>query len=202
MSTCLPRSTAARSSASTFNCRTCCTEPVLRAPVQDEKPEAIDDAAAGAVKGITRIVPLPYGVGIIGETVEATKRAKELLKVTWTNSSRIRNYTSDRLLEQYRSIGRDLTKIGVNAFAEGDAQAAISKATTVIEADYMSDHVYHCNDGAHECHSARDRRNRGNLGTDTGTNGHAGLCREGGRHHARQGQGEYDAAWWRLRTQG
>ena len=116
---------------------------VLRAPVQDEKPEAIDDAAARAVKGITRVVPLPYGVGIIGETVEATKRAKELLKVTWTNSSRIRNYTSDRLLEQYRSIGRDLTQIGVNAFAEGDALAAISKATTVISADYLSDHVYH-----------------------------------------------------------
>lgn len=116
---------------------------VLRAPVQDEKPEAIDDAAARAVKGITRIVPLPYGVGIIGETVEATKRAKELLKVRWTNSSRIRNYTSDRLLEQYRGIGRDLTQTGVNAFAEGDAQAAISKATTVISVDYMSDHVYH-----------------------------------------------------------
>ncbi|ARP99647.1 xanthine dehydrogenase family protein molybdopterin-binding subunit [Pseudorhodoplanes sinuspersici] len=116
---------------------------VLRAPVQGERPEVIDDAAARAINGITHIVVLPYGVGIIGETVEATKKAKELLKVTWSNSSRIRNYTSDRLLEQYRSIGRDLTKIGVNAFAEGDALAAISKATTVISADYMSDHVYH-----------------------------------------------------------
>lgn len=116
---------------------------VLRAPVQGERPEAIDDAAARAVPGILRIVPLPYGVGIIGETVEATRRAKELLNVTWSTSSRVRRYTSDRLLEQYRSVGRDFSQAGVTAHAEGDAQAAISGAATVIAVDYMSDHVCH-----------------------------------------------------------
>ncbi|MER8826248.1 molybdopterin-dependent oxidoreductase [Mesorhizobium sp. M0938] len=116
---------------------------VLRAPVQGEQPETIDDAEAKAVPGITHILPLPYGVGIIGETVEATKRAKDLLKIVWTTSSRIRSYTSDRLLEEYRRIGRDLAQTGVSAAAEGDAQTAISKAATLIEVDYMSDHVHH-----------------------------------------------------------
>lgn len=116
---------------------------VLRAPVQGERPEAIDNTEARGVPGVTHIVPLPYGVGIIGETVEATDRAKHLLDVTWTTSSRVRDYTSDRLLEQYRIIGRDLAQAGVDALAEGDAQAAISHAATVIEVDYMSDHVYH-----------------------------------------------------------
>ncbi|WP_225768747.1 xanthine dehydrogenase family protein molybdopterin-binding subunit [Inquilinus sp. Marseille-Q2685] len=116
---------------------------VLRAPVQDETPEAIDDAAAKAVPGVRQIVPLPYGVGVIGETIEATMRAKDLLDVTWSTSSRVRRYTSDRLLEQYRSVGRDLARTGVDALAEGDAPAAISGAATVIEADYLSDHVCH-----------------------------------------------------------
>lgn len=116
---------------------------VLRAPVQGEQPETIDDAAARTVPGITHIVPLRYGVGIIGETVEATKRAKDLLKIVWTKSSRIRGYTSDRLLEEYRSVGRDLAQAGVSAATEGDAQTAISKAATAIEVDYMSDHVHH-----------------------------------------------------------
>ncbi|KXF75723.1 carbon monoxide dehydrogenase [Paramesorhizobium deserti] len=116
---------------------------VLRAPVQGEQPEAIDDTQARAVPGVTQIVPLSYGVGIIGETVEATKRAKDLLNVTWSTSSRIRNYTSRQLLEHYRSVGRDLSQTGVNAFAEGDAEAAIKGAARVIEADYMSDLVYH-----------------------------------------------------------
>ncbi|HEX9462384.1 MAG TPA: molybdopterin cofactor-binding domain-containing protein [Alphaproteobacteria bacterium] len=116
---------------------------VLRAPVQGEKPETIDDAAAKAVKGVMQIVPLPYGVGIIGQTVEATKKAKDLLKVTWTNSSKVRSYTSDKLLEEYRSIARDLGKTGVDVHKEGDAPAAIAGAAKVIAVDYLSDHVYH-----------------------------------------------------------
>jgi isoquinoline 1-oxidoreductase beta subunit len=116
---------------------------VLRAPVQGERPEVIDDAEARAVPGVTHIVPLSYGVGIIGETVEATRRAKDLLNVTWSTSSRVRNYTSSRLLEHFRSVARDLRQSGVEAFSEGDADAAIANAAMVIEADYMSDLVCH-----------------------------------------------------------
>ncbi len=115
---------------------------VLRAPVQDERPETID-AEARNVPGITHIVALPYGVGIIGETVEATKRAKDLLKVTWSTTSRVRNYTSQRLLDEYRAVGRDLGQQGVPAHTNGDAEAAIAGAARVIEVDYMSDHVAH-----------------------------------------------------------
>jgi isoquinoline 1-oxidoreductase beta subunit len=116
---------------------------VLRAPVQDERPDAIDDTEARRVPGVTHIVPLPYGVGIICKTVEATKRAKDLLNVTWSTTSRVRNYTSRRLLDEYRAIGRDTGKKGVSAHADGDAEAAIANAATVIEVDYMSDHVAH-----------------------------------------------------------
>ncbi|KAF5887922.1 molybdopterin cofactor-binding domain-containing protein, partial [Rhizobium sp. PEPV16] len=116
---------------------------VLRAPVQDERPETIDDAEARNVPGITHIVPLAYGVGIIGETVEATKRAKDLLKVTWSTTSRVRNYTSQRLIDEYRSVGRDLGQQGVPAHTNGDVEAAIAGAARVIEVDYMSDHVAH-----------------------------------------------------------
>ncbi|UEM24208.1 molybdopterin-dependent oxidoreductase (plasmid) [Skermanella mucosa] len=116
---------------------------VLRAPVQGERPDAIDDTEARAVPGVTHIVPLSYGVGIIGETVEATRRAKELLQVAWSTRSRVRDYTSRHLLEAYRAIGRDLGRRGVPAHVAGDAQAAISAAATVIEVDYMSDHVSH-----------------------------------------------------------
>lgn len=116
---------------------------VLRAPVQDERPVTIDDVEARNVPGITHIVPLHYGVGIIGETVEATRRAKDLLKVTWSKTSRVRNYTSQRLLDKYRAVGRDLGQQGVPAHTNGDAEAAIAGAATVIAVDYMSDHVAH-----------------------------------------------------------
>jgi isoquinoline 1-oxidoreductase beta subunit len=116
---------------------------VLRAPVPGESPESIDDAAAKAVKGVIRIVPLPYGVGIIGESYDAVRRAREVLAVSWTASSRVRRYDSVRLAEAYRAVGRDLAQAGVPARAEGDAAAAIAGAARVIAADYLTDHVHH-----------------------------------------------------------
>jgi isoquinoline 1-oxidoreductase subunit beta len=116
---------------------------VLRAPVQGEQPKTIDDAAAKLVTGITAIVPLPYGVGIIGETVEATRKAKDLLKVEWSISSKVRTYDSDALLAAYADVGRDSAQTGVTVHAEADALAAILVADKVIAADYLTDHVYH-----------------------------------------------------------
>src|SRR5690606_29650414 len=69
--------------------------------------------------------------------------AKDLLNVTWSTSSRVRNYTSSRLLEHFRSVARDRRQSGVEAFSAGDAEAAIANAERVIEADYMSDLVCH-----------------------------------------------------------
>ena len=116
---------------------------MLRAPVQGETPGRIDDAAAKAVKGVRLIVPLPHGVGIVADTVEATQKAKALLKVDWSSTSKVRGYTCSKALEGYRAIGRDLSQTGVTIHAEGDAPKAIAGAAQVISADYLSDHVYH-----------------------------------------------------------
>lgn len=116
---------------------------ILRAPVQGEKPESIDDAAARAVKDIVRIVPLAYGVGIVGETYEATLKAKALLQVVWSRSSKVRDYSTAALAARYRDIGRDLTRTGVTVHTDGDAPEAIGGAAKIISADYLSDHVHH-----------------------------------------------------------
>ncbi|MGO7136061.1 xanthine dehydrogenase family protein molybdopterin-binding subunit [Rhizobium leguminosarum] len=117
---------------------------VLRSPVPGEAPESIDDAAARAVKGVIQVVPLRNGVGIIGESYDAARRAKEVLNVTWTNSSLVRRYNSTRLVEAYRDVGRDLAQAGVISHTQGaDAAAAIAGAARVIAADYLNDHVHH-----------------------------------------------------------
>src|SRR5262245_18051264 len=58
---------------------------VLQSPYPHGAPETVDDTAARKVPGITDIVRLPDGVGVIGTTVEGTQAAKKLLKVTWSN---------------------------------------------------------------------------------------------------------------------
>ncbi len=116
---------------------------VLRAPVQGESPASVDDAAARAVPGVLSVVTLDYGVGIIAESHDAVRRAKELLSVTWTDTARARGYSSDAMLDSYRNVGRDLYIAGGVDRDEGDAPAAIGGAARVITADYLNDHVHH-----------------------------------------------------------
>lgn len=116
---------------------------VLHPPVEHEKPVQIDDSAAKKIHGIVKIVPLDHGVGIIGETVEATKTAKAALKVTWSTTAEARHYSSDKVLADYQAVARDTTKPGVAMVAEGDAPAALTAAAKTVTAEYFSDHVAH-----------------------------------------------------------
>jgi len=116
---------------------------VLFPQVQYEKAEQIDDAAAKAVKGVVKIVPLPSGVGVIAETIEAAMKAKGLLKVTWSKSTPAQAYDDDRVLQDYRAIAADWSQPGVEMVKTGDADEAVKGAATVLAADYFSDHVAH-----------------------------------------------------------
>jgi isoquinoline 1-oxidoreductase subunit beta len=116
---------------------------VLHQPVQGEKPDQIDDSAAKGVKGIMQIVPMPHGVGIIGDTVEGTKKAKALLQVTWSKTAAGRTYTSANISDDYRTIAGDWSQHGVEMLKEGDAPAAIASAAKVIKADFIAQHVSH-----------------------------------------------------------
>ena len=50
---------------------------VLQSPYPGGAPDQVDDAAARKVPGVTDIVKLPGGVGVIGTTVEGTQAAQE-----------------------------------------------------------------------------------------------------------------------------
>jgi len=122
---------------------------VLFPPVQYEGPDQIDDAAAKAVKGVVKIVPLQPGPGVIGgvgvvaETIDAAMRAKSLLKVTWTKKAQAQNYDDDRVLQDYRAIASDWSQPGVEMVSAGDADGAVKNAAKVVSVDYFSDHVSH-----------------------------------------------------------
>ena len=80
---------------------------VLHAPVQGEKPVRIDDAAAKAVKGIVAVTPLPHGVAVIGDSVEATFKAKAALKVTWSDTAEARRYDNEAIARDYAKLAAD-----------------------------------------------------------------------------------------------
>ena len=72
----------------------------------------VDDSLARGVPGITDIVKLPEGVGVVGTTVEGTQSAKKLLKVTWSDTIGAISTASARL-KTFAAIGRDTSRDGV-----------------------------------------------------------------------------------------
>jgi isoquinoline 1-oxidoreductase beta subunit len=116
---------------------------ILREPIEGAAPEQVDDAAARAIEGVIRIVPLKYGVGVLAETPWAAFKAKNALKVTWSGSAKGKGFSSAKGFEQFAAAGRDPANSGVAWENQGDAVAAIRKAARVVEGEYRADYAYH-----------------------------------------------------------
>src|SRR3984957_3278907 len=107
---------------------------VLQSPYPGGSPQTVDDAAARKVAGITDVVRLPEGVGVIGDTVEGTQAAKNLLKVTWSDAPGA-HHDSERALVEFAAIGRDKSRAGVTYTKEGDAKGAMASAAKVYRGE-------------------------------------------------------------------
>ena len=116
---------------------------VLRAPVNGEGPESVDDGAARKVAGVKQIVRMPYGVAVVADSYPAALKARRALKVTWTNKAKARAYTSDKLLSDYTQRARNLSDTGVVYEAHGDTKGAMAKAAKRLTAEYASVNVTH-----------------------------------------------------------
>src|SRR6516164_905610 len=116
---------------------------ILRAPVEGAGPDKIDDAKAKAIAGVLRIVPLPYGVGVIAETPWAAFDGKDALKVTWTRTGKAWGFNSEKALVAFAAAARDMSRPAKLWAKEGDAVAALQNAAMIVEGEYRNDLVYH-----------------------------------------------------------
>jgi len=116
---------------------------VLRAPVEGAAPDTITDAKARAVPGVVKIVRLPYGVGIVAEKPWAAFAAKDALAVTWTRSAKGWGFDSAKGREDFAAAARDLGRPSQLWDRLGDAPAELARASTVVEAEYGCEFVYH-----------------------------------------------------------
>jgi len=95
---------------------------VMQSPYPGGEPTTVDDAAARKVAGIADVIKLPNGVGVVGDTVEGTQAAKDLLKVTWSAALGA-NLDSERALEELPAVGRDKSRAGVPFASVGGLMA-------------------------------------------------------------------------------
>jgi isoquinoline 1-oxidoreductase beta subunit len=115
---------------------------VLQSPYAGGAPLEVDETRARKVAGVTDIVKLPEGVGVIATTNEAAQAGKNLLKVTWGNAAGA-HLDSERALDDLAAIGRDASRDGVPYEKVGDAKAAMASAKRVFRGEYRTRYVYH-----------------------------------------------------------
>jgi len=116
---------------------------VLRPPVPGSAPDTVDDTAARAVRGVSHVVPLPYGVGVVGSGFEAVQRGKAALKIGWKKGAAAESYDSTTVLGDYAALAVSLSKPGLVVHKEGETGPALAKAVRTFTALYLSEHVYH-----------------------------------------------------------
>ena len=115
---------------------------VLQSPYAGGAPLEVDETRARKVAGVTDIVRLPEGVGVIATTVGAAQAGKNLLKVTWGGAPGA-HLDSERALDDLAAIGRDASREGVPYEKVGDAKAAMASAKRVFRGEYRTRYVYH-----------------------------------------------------------
>ena len=115
---------------------------VLHVPYHGGTPAMVDDADARRVPGITDVVRLPDGVGVVGTSVEATQAARNLLKVTWSDAPAA-SYNSERALDGFAAIARDKSRGGLPYRPVGDAKAAMAGAARIFRGEYRTRYVCH-----------------------------------------------------------
>ena len=119
---------------------------VLESPMEGATAANVNPADALAVPGITHVVTLPFGVAVVGRTVEATRTARHVLqpKVTWdTSGAAAAKFDSTRAKEEYARAGKDAGAKALDAYKRGDAAKAFGDGGKVLEATYWSEHTYH-----------------------------------------------------------
>ena len=118
---------------------------LMSAPVQGEKAERVDDAAAKAVPGVRAVVTIPTGVAVVADSFHTALKARALLKVEWSRTAKGRSYHSSTALQEYVARAERLTEAGVTFHAHGDALKEIAApGMRVFKATYTTAHVNQC----------------------------------------------------------
>ena len=117
---------------------------VLQSPMEGAKPKDVNIPDVMKIKGVSKVIPLPFGVAVIGDTVEATRKGAFALKVNWDTSEAVAaNFDSDKAKADYAKKGQD-PDVPVHVdYKVGDASKALESAARKVEATYWSEYTYH-----------------------------------------------------------
>jgi len=117
---------------------------VLEAPYEGAKATQVNTGDAMKVPGVKRVLPLPFGVAVIGDTVNATRKGRAALRVKWDGGGNPNaSFDSEKALAEYASHAKDPNAKAMAWFERGDAPKALAGSAKTMGAEYSTVHCYH-----------------------------------------------------------
>lgn len=113
---------------------------ILRSPVIGGTVKTVDDTAAKAIKGVTHVVPLGYGVGVIADNFVNARKGRTALKVTWDDGP-MAAVSSETIMRSFTDAAEN--KKGLQAKKVGDIAAGKAAAAKSIDAVYWAPFLAH-----------------------------------------------------------
>jgi len=116
-----------------------CTALVARPPRFGATLQSYDTAAAEAIKGVVKVVPLENRVAVCAETTYAAMKGRDRLQAVWSEGSHpeLDDAALDTAYAEY------LEKQGAVADAAGNIDEALAQAATTLEQSYKLPYLSH-----------------------------------------------------------
>ncbi len=112
-----------------------------RGNLHGAKPTLTNESDILAVKGVLKIVPFDYAIGIIASSIEQAMAAKKLLKIDWSDAEAT-GFNSEEIFSEYEKIASE-NKKGKTITEIGNVQQALKSAARTYTVDFKNDYVYH-----------------------------------------------------------
>ena len=114
-----------------------------RSPVNGAAPLNFNAEQIKALPGITAVVALGHGVGVVGTSTWAVIKARRALQIEWTKGALAESFDSDKVYEAYALAAATPVMPPKVVNAAGDMAVAQSQVAKTYHADYLNDFVYH-----------------------------------------------------------
>jgi isoquinoline 1-oxidoreductase beta subunit len=115
------------------------TAVVAHSPVYGGKVKSFNADEAMKVAGVRQVVEIPTGVAVLADHYWAATQGKKALKIIWDDGEGINLTTADQVAG-YKEL---VKKNGLPAEEKGNAANAFSKATKIVEAEYVFPYLAH-----------------------------------------------------------
>ncbi|MEW5850173.1 MAG: xanthine dehydrogenase family protein molybdopterin-binding subunit [Myxococcota bacterium] len=112
---------------------------VLRPPALRGSLKGFDAEAAKRAPGVKAVMEIPHGVAVVADSTWRAKKAAALVQAAW-NDGPMAGFSSEKLHAAH--VDR-VKKLGKNVTTEGDASAALAKASKRVKGFYQLPFLAH-----------------------------------------------------------